>query len=87
VAFALAAKMKYSKAVVVRMKANFPRMISGCRVNAARRSLLVDFANTYTPLDARPEHRFETEALAEPLQEPGFRCRVSVFRNAIQPET
>ena len=27
------------------------------------------------------------EALAEPLQEPGYRCRVSVFRNAIEPDT
>jgi hypothetical protein len=58
-AFALAAKMKYSKTDVVRMKADFLRMISGCRVNAARRSLLVDFVETYTPLDARQERRFE----------------------------
>ena len=59
-AFALAAKMKYSKVDVGRMKADFLRMISGCRVNAARRSLLVDFVETYTPLDAQQEHRFET---------------------------
>ncbi len=59
-AFALAAKMKYSKRDVVRMKADFLRMISGSRVNAARRSLLVDFVETYTPLDAQQEHRFET---------------------------
>ncbi|OGV69121.1 MAG: hypothetical protein A3K19_24990 [Lentisphaerae bacterium RIFOXYB12_FULL_65_16] len=59
-AFALAAKMKYSKADVVRMKADFLRMISGSRVNAARRSLLVDFVETYTPLDPQQERRFET---------------------------
>ena len=59
-AFALAAKMKYSKRDVVRMKADFLRMISGCRVNAARRSLLVDFVEIYTPLNPQQEHRFET---------------------------
>ncbi|OGV89183.1 MAG: hypothetical protein A3K19_24075 [Lentisphaerae bacterium RIFOXYB12_FULL_65_16] len=42
------------------MKADFLRMISGSQVNAARRSLLVDFVETYTPLDAQQEHRFET---------------------------
>jgi len=59
-AFALAAKMKYSKRDLVRMKADFLRMISGCRVNAARRSLLVDFVETYAPLDAQQERRFES---------------------------
>ena len=59
-AFALAAKMKYSKRDLVRMKADFLRMISGCRVNAARRSLLVDFVEIYTPLNPQQEHRFET---------------------------
>ncbi len=49
-AFALMAKMNYNRREQVRLKADFLRLILGSRIDEARRSLLVEFVETYVPL-------------------------------------
>ena len=49
-AFALMAKMNYNRREEVRLKADFLRLILGSRTDDLRRSLLVEFVETYIPL-------------------------------------
>ena len=49
-AFALMAKMNYNRREQVRLKADFLRLILGSRIDEVRRSLLVEFVETYVPL-------------------------------------
>jgi len=64
-AYALMAKMDYNLKEQVRMKADFLRLILGSAVDPARRSLLVEFVETYVPLTggelAEFEHLIHTE--------------------------
>jgi len=50
-AFALMAKMDYSRQEQVRLKAEFLRLIMTAKVNEARRSLLLEFVDGYMPLE------------------------------------
>ncbi len=59
-AYALMAKMNWSRQQVVRLKADFMRLMLGSEINPARRSLLLDFIETYIPL-VEPE---QTEFLS-----------------------
>jgi len=59
-AFALMAKMDYSKRSRVRLKADFLRLILGARQNPARENLLVRFVETYMQLEPAEEERFQT---------------------------
>ena len=58
-AYALMAKMDYNQQQRVRLKADFLRLILGCPVDPARRSLLIEFVETYLPLakDEQAEFR------------------------------
>lgn len=58
VAFALMAKMKYSRRQRVQLKADFLRLILRAGVDPARESLLVDFVETYMPLLIAEEAQF-----------------------------
>lgn len=59
-AFALMAKMKYTRRQRVRLKADFLRLILRSGVDAARESLLVEFVETYMPLRTADEvHQFD----------------------------
>ncbi|MDY0168986.1 MAG: DUF4351 domain-containing protein, partial [Thermoguttaceae bacterium] len=58
-AFALMAKMDYNRRERVRLKADFLRWILGAPVDPARRSLLVDFVETYMPLAGREQTEFQ----------------------------
>jgi hypothetical protein len=57
-AFALMAKMKYTRRQRVRLKADFLRLILRAGVDAARESLLVEFVETYMPLQTTEEAQF-----------------------------
>ena len=59
-AYALMAKMDYNRKERVRLKADFLRLILGCPVDPARRSLLVEFVETYLPLEVSEQEQFET---------------------------
>ena len=54
------AKMDYNRKERVRLKADFLRLILGCPVDPARRSLLVEFVETYLPLAKDEQEQFET---------------------------
>ena len=58
-AFALMAKMDYNRKEQARMKADFLRLILGCPVDPARKSLLVEFLETYVPLIGEELSHFE----------------------------
>ena len=58
-AFALMAKMDYNRRERVRLKADFLRWILGVPVDPARRSLLVDFVETYMPLAGVEQAEFQ----------------------------
>jgi hypothetical protein len=58
-AFGLMAKMDYNRRERVRLKADFLRWILACPIDAARRSLLVEFVETYVPLAGREQWEFE----------------------------
>ena len=57
-AYALMAKMDYNRKRRVRLKADFLRLILACPVDPARRSLLVEFVETYLPLAGREQTEF-----------------------------
>jgi hypothetical protein len=57
-AYALMAKMNYNRKERVRLKADFLRLILGCRVDPARQSLLVEYVETYLPLTSDEETEF-----------------------------
>ena len=57
-AFALMAKMKYTRRERVRLKADFLRLILRAGVDPARESLLVEFLETYMPLQIAEQHQF-----------------------------
>ena len=57
-AFALMAKMKYTRRQRVRLKADFLRLILRAGIDPARQSLLVDFVETYMPLAAVEQTQF-----------------------------
>ncbi len=59
-AFALMAKMKWSRRQIVRLKADFLRMILGTGIDPARQSLLVEFVETYMPLVEKQREEFLT---------------------------
>ena len=58
-AFALMAKMDYKPSQRVRLKADFLRWILGIPIDPARRSLLVDFVETYVALNRKEEVEFD----------------------------
>ena len=58
-AFALMAKMDYNRHTQARMKADFLRLILGCPIDPARKSLLVEFVETYIPLAGTELTEFE----------------------------
>ena len=58
-AYALMAKMDYNRKERVRLKADFLRLILGCPVDPARRSLLVEFVETYLPLAGPEQTEFQ----------------------------
>jgi hypothetical protein len=60
-AYALMAKMDYNKRQRARLKADFLRLILGCAVDPARKSLLIEFVGTYVPLN--PPERLEFDAI------------------------
>ena len=64
-AFALGAKMNYSKNELVRLKADFLRAITGTRENPARKELLCRFVETYMPLTEEQQARLERLVEAE----------------------
>ena len=57
-AFALMAKMKYTRRQRVRLKADFLRLILRAGIDPARQSLLVEFVETYMPLAAAEQTQF-----------------------------
>jgi hypothetical protein len=58
-AYALMAKMDYNRQERVRLKADFLRWILACPIDPARRSLLVEFVETYLPLVGPEQCEFE----------------------------
>jgi hypothetical protein len=58
-AYGLMAKMDYNRKERVRLKADFLRWILACPVDPARRSLLVEFVETYLPLEVREQQEFQ----------------------------
>lgn len=65
-AYALMAKMGYSRRERVRLKAEFLRLILGAKVDPARRSLLIDFVETYMPLGGQDESEYERLVAKDP---------------------
>lgn len=67
------AKMDYNRQEQARMKADCLRMILGCPVDPARKSLLVEFVETYVPLAgeelAEFEHLIHTEQQYEEVEQ------------------
>ena len=59
IGFALMARSGYDRRQRVRLKADFLRLITGSRVNPARRSLLVEFVESYMLLDRQEQQRFD----------------------------
>ena len=57
-AFALMAKMKYTRRERIRLKADFLRLILRAGIDPARQSLLVEFVETYMPLVAAEQTQF-----------------------------
>ena len=57
-AFALMAKMKYTRRQRVRLKADFLRLILRAGIDPARQSLLVEFVETYMPLLSAEQTQF-----------------------------
>lgn len=64
-AYALMARMKWSRREIVRLKADFLRLILGTGVDPARRSLLVDFIETYMPLASHELQEFREIVVEE----------------------
>jgi len=60
-AYALMAKMDYTRRERVRLKVDFLRLILASDVDPARKSLLIDFVETYVSLD--PQERIEFEQI------------------------
>ena len=60
-AYALMAKMDYTRRERVRLKIDFLRLILKSDVDSARKSLLIDFVETYVSLD--PQERIEFEQI------------------------
>jgi hypothetical protein len=58
-AYGLMAKMNYNRKERVRLKADFLRLILKCPIDPARRSLLVEFVETYLPLKTREQAEFQ----------------------------
>ena len=58
-AYALMAKMNWSRREIVRHKADFLRMILGAGIDPARQSLLLEYVETYMPLVASQQTEFE----------------------------
>ena len=58
-AYALMCKMDYDRGDMARLKADFLRMMLGCPINAARKSLLFEFMEQYMPLSGPKLAEFE----------------------------
>jgi hypothetical protein len=65
-AVALAAKMNYDKREYIRLKADFLRLILGASLDGARENLLVEFIETYMPLQGEQKEQFGDLVRAEP---------------------
>jgi hypothetical protein len=63
--YALMAKMDYNKNDIVRLKADFLRLVLNAEKNIARRSLLIEFIETYIILNKGQEKQFE-EIISQP---------------------
>ena len=59
------AKMEYNRRERVRLKADFLRLILRSPVDPARRSLLVEFVETYLPLAGREKTEFQQIVTAD----------------------
>jgi hypothetical protein len=58
-AYGLMAKMNFDRREVLRLKADFFRLITGSKMDAARKRLLLQFVDTYMPLDMKEQERFD----------------------------
>ncbi len=80
-AFALMAKMKYTRRQRVRLKADFLRLILRAGIDPARQSLLVEFVETYMPLLATEQMQFtQLVQIEETLRE--VKEMVTVYEKA-----
>ena len=77
-AYALMAKMDYNQKERVRLKADFLRLILGCPLDPARRSLLVEFVETYVPLAAPEQVEFE-EIVAQDQQYAEVESMITIY--------
>jgi hypothetical protein len=66
-AYALMAKMDYDRRQRARLKADFLRLILGCPIDPARKSLLAEFVGTYVPLS--PPEQLEFQGLVSTDQQ------------------
>ncbi len=80
-AYALMAKMKYSRRERVCLKADFLRLILRAGVDPARQSLLVEFVEAYMPLRIDEQSRFEELVTSEKSYE-GVRAMVTTYEQA-----
>jgi len=64
-AYALVAKMGYNRKERARLKADFLRLILGAKIDPARRSLLVDFIETYMTLTQEETKEFNSVVASE----------------------
>ena len=68
-AYALMAKMDYSKSERVKLKADFLRLILQSEINPARQSILIDFVENYVRLNSKEQQLFEETVQKENIQE------------------
>ncbi len=80
-AYALMAKMKYSRRERVRLKADFLRLILRAGVDPARQSLLVEFVEAYMPLQTEEQIQFE-ELIHETQEYEELQTMVTVYEKA-----
>lgn len=59
-AYALMCKMDYGRGDMARLKADFLRMMLGCPINPARKSLLFEFMEWYMPLSGPRQAEFDS---------------------------
>lgn len=83
-ALTLMAKMNYSRRQRVRLKAEFLRLILATKVDDARQSVLLDFVDTYMPLEPVEQQQFDEVVLEEPQNRGVQRMVASWARAAME---
>ena len=68
-AYALMAKMDYSKSERVKLKADFLRLILQSEINPTWQSILIDFVENYVRLNNKGQRLFEETVQEENIQE------------------